>query len=127
MTSPKVQSIWAVDPVPMTASLTRAGDLQVQLAWVGGVAVRLEFVGGHQVRTKRDTAVLALALSDTQLAFHLLQVARGPVVEDGVADDRLFGLLDGEILAAGPDHRGDLQFEVLPSTSGRRRRVVIGP
>ena len=31
-----------------------------------------------------------------------------------------------KVLAAAADDRGDLQFEVLPSTSGRRRGVVVG-
>ena len=69
----------------------QGGHLQVELAVA---AVRLELVGRDQVRAQRDSAVLALALPDRELALQLLQVSRGPVVEDGVADDGPFGLLD---------------------------------
>ena len=101
----------------------QCGDPKVQPAVP---PIRLELVGGHQVGAQRDPAVFALALPDPQLAFHLLQIACGPVVEDGVPDDRPFGLFDGEVLPAGSDHRGDLQFEVLPRASGCRRGVVVG-
>ena len=102
--------------------IDQRGHLETQLAVA---AVWLEFVGRHQVRAQRDAAVLALGLTDRQLAFQLLQITRGPVVEDHVADDRLFGFVDRQVFARGPDHRGDLQFEVLPDTAGRHRGVVI--
>src|SRR6202020_45363 len=74
---------------------------------------------------QRDPAVLALGLPDRQLAFQLLQIARGPVVEDQVTDDRLLGLLDRQVFAGRPDDRTDLQFEVLPRTSRSYRHIVI--
>ncbi|PQM48970.1 hypothetical protein C1Y40_00811 [Mycobacterium talmoniae] len=99
------------------------GDAEAEFA---AAAVGLQLVGGDQVGAQRDAAVLALGLPDAQLAVQLLQIARRPVVEDGVADDRRLGLGDRQVLTGYPDHRRDLQFEVLPGAARRHRRVVVG-
>ena len=123
MTSPKLQSIWPVEPEPITVSLTSAVTCRLSLP---SRRYGSSSSGRDQVGAQRDAAVLALGLPDRQLALQLLQVSRGPVVEDGVADDGLFGLLDRQVLAGRSDDRADLQFEVLPSASGSHRGVVVG-
>lgn len=100
------------------------GERQPQEAFA--VAVALQFVAGHQVGAEGGGGVLSLAGAEADLHFGGLQVAGGPVVEDGVADDVVAGLLGREVAALAADDGGDLQLEVQDPGAGWHRNVVMG-
>ena len=64
--------------------------------------VRLELVPGHDPRPQRDRRVLALRRAEANLHLGELEIARRPVVEDGVTGDVRPGVLG----ARGHGRRG---------------------
>ena len=96
--------------LPTTSPLTSA--VRPSRRKPSGVAVLLQLVGGDEVRTEGGGGVLALAGAEADLHLGGLEVAGRPVVEDGVADDVVAGLLGGEVAALAADDGGDFEFEV---------------
>ena len=95
-----------------------------------GVVPVFELVGGDDPGAERAGEVLALAWAQTDLHFAPLQVAGGPVVENGVAKDVPVGFLGGEVAALAarhaPDDGGDLGFEVQQAAPGRNGDLFTG-
>src|SRR5690606_960545 len=82
------------------------------------VPVRLQLVRGDQVRAEGGGGVLALARAEAHPHLRALEVPRGPVVEDGVADDVVAGLFGGEVAALPTDHGAHFEFEVEHGRTG---------
>src|SRR5262245_3934396 len=77
-----------------------------------------QFVGRHQHGAHGAEGVEGFALEP--LGVPLLQVARGDVVDDGVAEDVLEGVGAADVVSARPDDRG--QFHLVVELA--RHRVV---
>src|SRR5499425_2146937 len=91
-----------------------------------------QFVGRHQHGAHGAESVEGLALEP--LGMPLLQIARGDVVDDGVAEDVLEGVGAADVVAARPNDRGQLHFvvelarhrvvhHVVPGANHRRARL----
>ncbi len=89
------------------------------------VAVGLQLVRGDEVGAEGGGGVLALAGAETDLHLAGLEVAGGPVVVDGVADDVVAGLLGGEVTALAADDGRYFEFEVQCLAAGWHRDVVV--
>src|SRR5688500_1144592 len=93
-------------------------------------AVRVaDLVGGHQARPHRVGVVEVLALARPELPGHFLRllVARGEVVEDGVAEDVLARPLLRDVLARSSDVAAELELEVQALGVRRPWHLGIGP
>src|SRR6185503_10846032 len=73
-----------------------------------------ELVGGDEARPHGIGVVEILALARSELPRHLLGllVARGEVVEDGVAEDVLARTLPRDVLAGPADIAAELELEI---------------
>ena len=86
-----------------------------------------DLVGGDQARPHGVGVVEVLALARAELAGHLLGllVARGEVVEDGVAEDVLARLLLRDVLAGLADVAAELELEIQALGVGRPRHLGV--
>ena len=69
---------------------------------------------------------LRLAEAEPELELRALQVARRPVVEDGVAGDVRAGLVGPEVRPGAADDGRDLELEVERRAARRHRDLVVG-
>ena len=82
--------------------------------------------GGDDARAQRRGKVLALGGPEAHLHLLALDIARGPVVEDGVAEDMLRGIFGPDVAAGLADDDRDLQLVVQFPGVGRIGNLVIG-
>src|SRR5579863_3416924 len=87
---------------------TRQHGHIIALAGPAAGAVGGQLVGRDQPGAERGGEVLALTGSQVELHVLALEVARAPVVHDGVARDVAAGLLYRDVFAVAPDYAGDL-------------------
>ena len=117
----------ALDHVPRVVSTVRPSCVRIVATIVRSGPVEPDdrrsasSSGRHQPRPDRHPEVLALRGPEAERALVALQVARGPVVEDEVAADRLLAALVGEVDRRRVDQRPDLQLVV------QLRRSLAGP
>ncbi len=111
---------------PAVVRADRRDHLEVGARRAGRPAVR-QLVRRHQPRPDRHREVLALRGAEPEHALVALQVARGPVVDDEVAADRVLAALLGEVRGRRVDERPDLQLVVELHGAARRPDRVARP
>src|SRR5712692_5759846 len=91
---------------------TRQHGHIVAFARAAATTPRGEFIGRDQPGAKRGGKVFALAGSQVELHVLALEVARAPVVHDGIARDITGSFLYRDIFAVVPNHAGNFQLNI---------------
>src|SRR5579884_2059068 len=98
----------------------------VAFARAAARAIPRQFIGRDQPGAERGSEIFAFAGAEIELHVATLEVARAPVVHDGIARDILVGLFHRNVFALAPDDAGDLQFDIQFLAALRVGNGLIG-